>query len=172
MAEDTKNKDKHEGHGDEDHSETKSKGRTILIGFWGGLIWSALGFFAYYLNFAKYGPALILAPWALGRWKQGLYGQITGVVVIAILSILIAFLYKWTLGKVKNIWISVGFGVALWVIVFYIIQPWVPGLKPVLHIGINTISTSLSLYILYGLFIGYSISFDLQTRQNHDYSNE
>lgn len=168
MAEEKKKESKK----DEDYTKVKSTGRTVLIGFWGGLIWAFMGFIAYYLNFAKYGPALILAPWALGKWKNGLYGQITGVVVIALLSILIAFLYKWALGRVKNMWISVGFGVALWVIVFYIIQPWIPSLLPVLKIGANTITTSLSLYILYGLFIGYSISFELQTAQNRDYSNE
>ena len=156
----------------EEPDKKKSNGRVAAIGFWGGLIWSVMGFIAYYLNFTKYGPALIFAPWALGKWKNGLYGQLTAIVVIALLSILIAFVYKWTLGKVKTIWISAGFGVALWVIVFYIIEPWIPGLLPVLHIGADTISTSLCLYILYGLFIGYSISYDLQIKQRPDYSNE
>ncbi|WEG14304.1 YqhR family membrane protein [Pullulanibacillus sp. KACC 23026] len=156
----------------EQQSEITSPVRTFAIGFWGGLIWGFLGFISYYLNFAKYGPGLILAPWALGKWKVGLKGQILGIIAITILSIVIAFIYRAVLGKVKNIWISVGFGMVLWVIVFYIIQPWIPGLKPVLKLGLNTISTSLCLYVLYGLFIGYSISFDLQMKQSSDYSNE
>jgi hypothetical protein len=36
-------------------------GRVAGIGFFGGLIWSAFGFIAYYLNFTKVGPALVLA---------------------------------------------------------------------------------------------------------------
>lgn len=164
-----KSKDQDQDQGHQPNSEgfndsnTKSLGRTAWIGFWGGLIWSAIGFFAYYLKFTKYGPALILYPWALGSWKKGLYGQITSVVVIALLSILIAFIYKWILGKIKSMWVSIGFGIAIWVMVFYIIQPWIPGLLPVFKVGVYTISTTLSLYILYGLFIGYSISFDIQT---------
>lgn len=149
------------------HTE-KTGVRIMAIGLWGGFLWSAMGFIAYYLNFAKYGPALILAPWALGKWKNGLYGQLVGVAVITLLSIGVAFLYKLLLIKVKNIWISVGFGMTLWVLVFYIIQPWIPGLKPVLHLGLNTISTSLCLYILYGLFIGYSVSFDLEIENSND----
>ena len=156
---------------------TKSNGRTALIGFWGGLIWSIFGFFTYYLNFSRVGPGMILAPWAFGAWKKGVYGQLTGILVIALISILIAFLYKWTLGKIRFMWIAVGFGLALWVIVFYIFQPWIPGLLPVLLLGRDTISTTLSLYILYGLFIGYSISHHLQannqrTKQQPDYSKD
>jgi hypothetical protein len=151
---------------------TKTNGRTALIGFWGGLIWSIFGFIAYYLNFSKVGPGLILAPWALGAWKKGVYGQLFGIIAIALISIVIAFLYRWTLGKIRFMWIAVGFGLALWVVVFYIIQPWIPGLLPVLRIGKDTISTTLSLYILYGLFIGYSISYTLQRKQQPDYSNE
>ncbi len=169
MADKKKSEDKEN---EKQDSAIKSNGRVAAIGIWGGLIWGIMGFIAYYLNFSTYGPALILAPWALGKWKTGLYGQIIGVIAIAILSIFIAFIYKWTLAKIKNIWISVGYGIALWVIVFYIIQPWIPGLQPVFRIGANTISTSISLYILYGLFIGYSISFDLQINQDPDYSNE
>jgi hypothetical protein len=155
-----------------DENLTKSNGRVVLVGFWGGIIWGIFGFFAYYLNFTKVGPGLILAPWALGAWKKGLYGQLIGILTIALISIVIAFLYKWTLGKIRFMWIAVGFGLALWVIVFYVFQPWIPGLLPVLKIGKDTISTTLSLYILYGLFIGYSISYNVQTKQQPDYSNE
>jgi hypothetical protein len=165
----------------DDHEEkkhpTKSNGRTAIIGFWGGFIWSVFGFFTYYLNFSKVGPGLILAPWALGVWKKGLYGQLTGILAIALISIIVAFLYKWTLGKIRFMWIAIGFGLALWVLVFYIFQPWIPGLSPVLVLGRDTISTTISLYILYGLFIGYSISHHQhmkhqESKQQPDHSNE
>lgn len=145
-----------------------SNGRTAIIGLVGGVFWSLIGYLTYILNFTKYGPSLILQPWDLGTWKMGTSGQIWGIVAIGIVSILIAFIYKAALGRVKNMWISVGFGLALWVVVFYIIQPFIPGLEPVNELGKNTISTTLSLYTLYGLFVGYSISFDLFTAEYNE----
>lgn len=138
-----------------------SNGRIILIGFFAGFIWSFLGWVSYYLNFTKVGPALILQPWALGNWKTGLSGQLLGIVINSLVSILVAYAYRYTLGKVKSIYVGIVFGLALWVIVFYILQPWIPHLPPVTKLSVNSISTLLCLFVLYGMFLGYSISFDI-----------
>lgn len=68
-------------------------------------------------------------PWALGDWKTTYIGQGVGVAVIAVASIFIAFIYKWLLQKVNTMWAGVGFGALLWIIVFYICNPFIPGLK-------------------------------------------
>lgn len=149
-----------------------TNGRVIMIGFFGGLIWSILGYLAYMINFTKVGPALILAPWALGKWKDKTLGQFIGIVAICIVSILLALLYKYVLGKIKSLWIGIGFGLILWVIIFYILQPWIPGLGHVTQLGKNTISTTACLFSLYGLFVGYSISFDMESYSNADTNSE
>ncbi|GGH79586.1 H+/Cl- antiporter ClcA [Pullulanibacillus pueri] len=148
--------------------------RVAIIGIFGGGIWSLLGFVFYTLNFSKFGPALILAPFPAYHWKESVGKQFLGILLICIVSIFIAFAYKLTLSRIKNLWISVGFGLVLWVIVFYILQPWISGLDPVTELGKNTISTTLCLYALYGLFVGYSISFDINSHEDEDtdYSNE
>ena len=149
-----------------------SNARVATIGFFGGLIWGLIGFVFYELNFTKYGPALALAPFPAYQWKESVGKQFLGILVICILSIIIAFAYKFTLSRIKNMWISIGFGLILWVIVFYILQPWIKGLDPVMELGKNTISTTVCLYVLYGLFVGYSISFDMNDPEKVDYSNE
>jgi hypothetical protein len=150
-----------------------SFGRVTFIGVFGGFIWGFMGYLAYLLNFTKYGPALILAPLqSVITIKHDVVKQIIGIIVLMVVSVIVSFGYKVMLGKIKTMWISIGFGMALWVIVFYILEPWIPGLLPVTKLGINTISTSLCLYALYGLFVGYSISFDLGTNEESDYPNE
>ncbi|TSB45404.1 YqhR family membrane protein [Alkalicoccobacillus porphyridii] len=139
--------------------------KVVLIGFFGGLIWSLVAFFGFFFNFMNFGPALILMPWELGAWKNTYIGQGVGVLVIAILSILIAFLYKWMMQKLNTMWAGVGFGAILWVIVFYICNPFIPGLKTVPNLDRNSIITSACLFLLYGLFIGYSISYEYQQQQ-------
>nr|WP_257008361.1 YqhR family membrane protein [Bacillus sp. FJAT-45350] len=141
--------------------ETMSyNGKVAVIGLFGGLIWSMIGYLAFFLNFMRVGPALVLMPWALGNWKDGYMGQLVGIFIISLLSILVAFLYKLILEKVYSIWAGLGYGVVLWLIVFYLLNPIFPGLKSVANLDLNTILTSICLYILYGVFIGYSISYE------------
>ncbi|MFC0188305.1 YqhR family membrane protein [Fictibacillus aquaticus] len=146
-------------------------GRVAGVGFFGGLLWPLLGYMAYYLNFTKVGPALILAPWAFGDWKNGWLGQVIGIIAIALLSIAVAFAYRYTLARMKGMIPAILFGAALWGLVFFILRPMFPDLEPVSKLGINTISTTLCLYILYGLFIGYSISFEYQERTSQQNEN-
>ncbi|KMK76981.1 YqhR family membrane protein [Alkalihalobacillus pseudalcaliphilus] len=134
--------------------------KVVLIGFFGGLIWSSVWYFSFFFNFIRVGPALMLLPWTLGDWKDTYIGQLVGIAVIMILSIGLAYLYKVTLQKVKSMWAGVGFGILLWVLVFYILNPLFPGLKTVQNLDSNTIVTSICLFALYGLFVGYSISYE------------
>lgn len=158
------------------NKRTSSSGKIASIGFFAGLIWSIVGWLAYYLNFTKVGPALILEPWALGKWKEHLSGQLLGILVISIVSVIIAFLYRLGLAKIRTLWFAILFGLILWVMVFYILQPWIPHLKPVTKLGKDTISTTLCLFSLYGLFLGYSISFEVNELVNQknqkNYSNK
>ncbi len=130
------------------------------IGFFGGLIWSIVGYIAFFFNFIRVGPALVLMPWALGDWKNGFIGQMVGIVVISILSIVVAFLYRFILARFNSIWPGVAYGFLLWLFVFYLLNPIFPGLKPLVNLDLNTIITGICLYILYGVFIGYSISYE------------
>lgn len=140
--------------------------RVVSVGFFGGLVWGFVGYVAYYLNLSKVGPALIWAPWALGKWKSQWLGQLLGVAAISLLSILIAIGYRYLFSKIKSMVAGIVFGIALWAIVFYLLHPIFPNLEPMNEIGRNTIATTLCLYIMYGVFVGYSISFEYQERKS------
>ncbi|MGO4887118.1 YqhR family membrane protein [Anaerobacillus sp. MEB173] len=134
--------------------------RIASIGFFGGLFWSLMGYVAFFFNFMTIGPALVLMPWALGEWKHTYIGHLVGILVIGLLSILVAFIYRMLLAKVFSIWSGAFYGFVLWLVVFYLLNPIFPGLKSVPQLGTNTIITGVCLFVLYGVFIGYSISYD------------
>lgn len=136
--------------------------KVMIIGFFGGIFWSFIGYIAYYFNFTELGPSLILQPWAIGDWKNETIGQWIGIIVIGIISIGAALLYNVFLKNTQKIWPGILFGVALWAIVFYILNPIFPNLESVREFSINTIITTICLYILYGVFVGYSISYDAE----------
>jgi len=138
-----------------------------LIGFFGGLIWGLVHFITYYLHLTEIGPAFILNPWALGEWKNQFLGQVIGVFVISLISIGIAFLYRGIFAKFKSILFSLIFGAILWALIFYALNPLFPDIKPLSELDKNTIVTTGCIFLLYGLFVGYSISFHY-----HEMTNE
>ncbi|WP_175487406.1 YqhR family membrane protein [Alteribacillus persepolensis] len=134
--------------------------KVASIGFFGGLFWSCVSYALHYLNFTKYGPAMAMLPWALPEWKNTYLGHLAGIVFIALLSIAVAFLYRFLFQKFYSIWPGIGFGAGLWILVFYLLQPLFPGVGPVNSLDTNTVVTTLCLFVLYGVFIGYSIGYE------------
>jgi hypothetical protein len=134
--------------------------KCVLIGFWGGLTMSAMGYIAYLLNFSAYGPALVLSPWALGDWTNETASQIVGIFALALLSILAALVYKVLLAQWYSMWVGVAYGIVIWFVVFYVFNPMFPKLEPLGDLDQNTLVTTFCIYLLYGLFIGYSVCFE------------
>lgn len=134
-------------------------------GLFGGLFWGTLGYFAYFLNFSEISPNVILEPWALGGWKNGWIGTIISIIIIGIFSVAAAFAYYVAFKKFKGIWFGLGFGLVLFLIVFFVLNPLFPGMKPFFDLSRDTIITSVCLYIVYGIFIGYSINYEYQNNK-------
>lgn len=134
--------------------------KVALIGFIGGIFWSLLGYVSYLFKFTEISPNLVLISWAFGDWKYGVIGNFIGIFVIGLLSIGVAYVYSVTLKKINKLWPGLMFGIAMWVFVFYILNPFFPGLKSVGELELNTVITTICLYVLYGVFIGYSISYE------------
>ncbi|MCZ0754659.1 YqhR family membrane protein [Anoxybacillus sp. J5B_2022] len=139
--------------------------KAAITGFVGGVFWSLLGYLAHFFHFTELSPNMILLPWKIGDWKYGKTGNYLAIFLIGVLSIVVALLYYVLLRKMKSMWVGIGYGLALWILVFYVFNPMLPGLRPVSQLERNTIITTICLYILYGLFVGYSISFEAQENE-------
>src|SRR5699024_2163 len=134
--------------------------RSLMTGFIGGIIWSIVGTFMYYFNFAEVAlKTILLRSCTNAKWVNGWLCDIVSILIIGVISILIAFIYYGLLINVVYMWIGVVYGLIFWGIIFYILQPVFPTLTPVVDFDNETIVTTLDLFILYGTFIGYSISF-------------
>ncbi|WP_053364708.1 YqhR family membrane protein [Bacillus sp. FJAT-27251] len=132
----------------------------IITGLVGGILWSSLALLAYVFNFTEIRPNVILEPWALGDWKKGWIGTVFSILSIGLISIGAAFVYYAFLRKFDSLWVGALYGVALFLLVFYVLNPIFPGIKPFLELSRNTLITSACFYVLFGVFIGYSISFE------------
>lgn len=141
---------------------------TIVTGLFGGIFWSSLAYIAYLFHFTEIRPNVILEPWALGQWKEQWLGTVISIIAIGLFSIGAALVYFAVLRKIKTIWAGAGYGLALFVLVFYVLNPIFPGIKPFWDLSKNTLITMACFYILYGVFVGYSISYEENEVQNKE----
>lgn len=137
----------------------------VLTGLIGGIFWSAIGYVGYFFNFTEIRPNVILEPWALGGWKNGWIGTVFSIFMIGIVSIVPALIYFAVLRKYKNIFVGLVYGILLFLLVYYVLNPIFPSIAPVSELKRNTIVTSVCLYILFGIFVGYSISYEEEEQQ-------
>jgi len=140
-------------------------GNVVLIGFIGGLFWSALGQLSHYFNFTEMGPTVLLDGWHSYRWTDGYLGIIISILLCGIIAIAAAFLYYWLLRKQSHLFVSIIFGVFLWLVVHLALVPLFPTMLSIREMDFNTIVTTVCLYILFGVFVGVSISFDESERK-------
>lgn len=133
---------------------------TISTGFVGGVFWSLLGYLAYTFHFTELKPTMILDPWTVGEWKGGWIGVVLSLLIMGLIGISAALIYYFTLKNAQSIWISALYGFILFLIVFFLLNPLFPSLNPVNELKRDTIITTVCLYILFGVFVGYSISYE------------
>lgn len=139
------------------------KSKSLIIGFTGGIIWSTLGLIMYFFSFSEVAPrSYVLRSWITAEWTSGWLGNILSIIIVGLLSLLCAFIYYGLFRKINTIWMGIIYGILLWVIIFYILQPVFPNVPDIAELNSYTIVSTICLYILYGTFIGYSISYDYE----------
>lgn len=136
-------------------------GKSLKTGFVGGVFWSAIGIFLHYFNFSEVHPkSFVLQSWTNAKWTDKWQGDVVTLLLLGIISVGVAALYYMMLRKINSMWVGVMYGAALWLIFYLLIYPLFPDIKPLVELNIDTIVTTICVYLLYGLFIGYSISYD------------
>ena len=117
---------------------------------------------AHYLNFIDFSPKFILTSWSNQSWIKAWQGFLITMILFGILSIVVAFLYYWLLKKINSMVAYMLFGVVWWLILLIAINPMFKDLPTLAKMSSDSIITSICIFVLYGVFIGYSISYDYQ----------
>ncbi|MGJ7921333.1 YqhR family membrane protein [Neobacillus sp. LXY-4] len=144
----------------------------ITIGFVGGILWSGLAYLAYVFNFTEIRPNVIIEPWTIGAWKDQWLGTVISIILIGIISIGAAVIYYLALRKFSSMYVGLGYGLVLFLLVFLVLNPIFPGIHPFNELTRMTVITSVCIYILYGVFVGYSISYEENEIQRNDKREE
>ncbi|MHA6250996.1 YqhR family membrane protein [Oceanobacillus sp. CAU 1775] len=139
---------------------SKLFGKMIITGIFGGVTWSIFFVFMYLFSFSEVAPYnYILEPWLKVEWADKWQGHLLSIGLAGIISIIPSIIYYFTFKRINSMWAGVFYGALLWVIFFIVINHLIIG-NSINDLPIETIITTISVFILYGTFIGYTISYD------------
>src|SRR5699024_6513420 len=94
------------------------------------------------------------------KWIANWYGTLFTIFFYGILSMFVAYFYYLVLRRINGLVIGIVFGIGMWLIVLLLFPLFFSELPYILSLPKRSLVTSWCLFILYGVFIGYSISFD------------
>jgi hypothetical protein len=123
-----------------------SSALVFWTGLFGGMFWGTIGYISYLFGLTEIRPNVILEPWALGYWKNEGLGTLISIIFIGIISVPVAYIYYGVLKKWNGFWTGLAYGVVLLLLVFIVLNPIFPGIKPLTQMNRDTIITSVCLY--------------------------
>lgn len=137
---------------------------SVFTGFVAGAGGALLCFAAHYFNLTEIKPSFILVIFK-GNWKGGWLGVVISCLIYGFISILVALGYYTLLKKKKSIIWGGIYGAILFFLIFFVLYPVIPTIQFIMKYNVITILTEASFFILYGIFIGYSISYEYNEQQ-------
>jgi hypothetical protein len=135
--------------------------KALVVGLWGGIFWTLVWMFLHNFHMISAHPFIIWDKLFLGLFTfNHWYMKIIGIVLNSVLSMVLSSVYFVCFKKVKHWIMGIGYGIILWAIGALLIPIVLFNNDAFFHYKVEKHVGLLSLLILYGLFIGYTISFD------------
>ncbi|MCR8633971.1 YqhR family membrane protein [Paenibacillus radicis (ex Xue et al. 2023)] len=133
---------------------------SLYIGFFAGLLWGAVKMVEHYFHFTSLPPGFLVEPFFKNSFLLTWKGYLLGWAVFILFSIVATLLYTIFLAKAVGPWVGIMYGLAIWGIIFLLVGPITGMMNWIAFLDWNTILTEACLFMLWGLFIGYSIAFE------------
>jgi len=136
-------------------------GRMLITGLVGGIFWGIIWLLLYYFNLTELAPEhFLLNPFTQAEWVDVWVGDFISIILTALISIGASIVYYILFRRINSMWMGVFYGLGLWVILFFLFQSLYANISPFFELDIRTLVSTIGLFILYGTFIGYTISYD------------
>jgi hypothetical protein len=130
----------------------------LKLGFFAGLIWGAVKNLFYYLEFTKVKPLFLVKPLFTPAFTESWIGHLLGWGFFIAFSMASALIYTALFSKIKGPWMGMIFGAGMWAALYLIIGPVLGMMNWIYKLDLNTIISDFCLFLLWGLFIGYSVA--------------
>ncbi|NIK77448.1 magnesium-transporting ATPase (P-type) [Paenibacillus castaneae] len=141
---------------------------SISIGFYAGVIWGLVRWLLYQMKFTTIMTGFAADPFFRASFLKSGWGILVSLGSYILLSIIAAFLYTMLLRRLGGPWPGICYGLVWWAVLFIIAGPMLKIMKPIWQVGWNTFFTELCVSLLWGVFIGYSISFEFTDESSRE----
>ncbi len=142
----------------------------LYLGFFAGFIWGGVKLCFYYLGFTKVIPAFLAEPFYTHDFLDSLTGHMMGWLYFVAFSMLASIFYFLFLRKVKGPWLGIAYGILWWSFLYLFFGPLNGMMKSIDKLDWNSIVTDACLFILWGLFIGFTIAVEFTDEQSDERS--
>lgn len=132
----------------------------LSLGFFAGLIWGAVKIVFYYLGFTKVIPGFLAEPFYTHKFLNSWNGHLVGWFYFIVFSLLASVLYMIFFSKVKGPWLGIGYGLFWWSFLYLFFGPLNGMMKRIDKLDWNSIISDICLFLLWGIFIGYTVSME------------
>ncbi len=122
----------------------------------------------YYLQFTEVPPGFLAAPFLSGSFLKSGRGIILGWFVFVVFSIAASGLYAALFYKLKGPWIGIVYGAAWWGIWYMAVGPASGMMAWPNRLGADTLASGLCIFLLWGLFIGYTAAFEFNDERHRE----
>ncbi|WP_435925103.1 YqhR family membrane protein [Paenibacillus sp. DYY-L-2] len=128
----------------------------LQIGLFAGLIWGAVKGLFYYMSFTSVVPGYLVEPFFKHAYLDSQRGYYIGWVFFILFSILATMIYTLVFRKLKGPLPGMIYGIVWWAVIFVLLGPLLHMTRPIPKLSFNTVFTEFCLFLLWGLFIGYT----------------
>lgn len=133
----------------------------LLTGFFGGILLASIYLLFHYFKVSKVGHRHIFSFFHIsGSWLHKWYGYLFFIFFISLLSVVIALIYYFLFRRIKGWIIGALFGICLWIIFGLLIPLFAYDVTFTTFYKSYTNVLNFCALLIYGIFIGYSISYD------------
>jgi len=141
---------------------------SLYIGFFAGLVWGAVKMLEHYLHFTSLPPGFLVEPLYRHSFLLSFQGYIVGWVYFILFSIVAALLYAVILAKAVGPWPGLAYGAVWWAFLYLLIGPLTGMMNWITYLDWNTIITDACLFLVWGLFIGYSFAVEFNKESERE----
>ncbi|MDR0267060.1 YqhR family membrane protein [Paenibacillus sp.] len=138
------------------------------VGFFSGLIWGAIHWLFYVLHFTKVIPGFLGEPFLKHSYLISGRGQFAGWLLFIVFSMIASVIFVLLFRKLKGPWPGIVYGVVWWCIIFAMVGPELHMFKQLNQMGWDTIVSEFCLFLLWGLFIGYTTAFEFTDERKRE----
>ncbi|NMO96866.1 YqhR family membrane protein [Paenibacillus lemnae] len=128
----------------------------LELGFYAGFIWGGIRWVFYLLHFTTVLPGFLLEPFFKHAFLMTTAGQLAGWLSFIALSVIASLIYVLLFRKVKGPWPGIAYGIVWWALLFIALNPMFHWSLPVKKMSWDTNISEFCLFLLWGLFIGYT----------------